>query len=96
MALYHQGFKDTSLTIWQASCVLRNYELRTGKTISHEDLDSGTLADEFTDEDYQLDESVSSYPCFTGVRLIYTICQFSNVFPCFLKSWINFPFQLGG
>ena len=62
MPLYYQGFKDTSLTIWQASCVLCNYKLQTGKTISCEDLDVGTLADEFVDADYQLDESVSSYP----------------------------------
>ena len=60
-----QGFKDTSLTIWQASCVLRNYELHTRKTVSCEDLDSGALADEFTDEDYKLDESVRSYPSFS-------------------------------
>ena len=61
MVPYHQGFKHTSLTVWQASCVLRNYELRTGKVISRDDLDSGTLADEFIDADFQLDESVSSY-----------------------------------
>ena len=61
MPLYYQGFKDTSLTVWKASCILRNYELRTGKTISHEDLDAGTLAGKFVDADYQLDESVSYY-----------------------------------
>ena len=60
--LCHLGFKDTSLTIWQASCVLHNYELRTGKTVSRENLDTGTLADEFIDADYQLDEAVRSYP----------------------------------
>ena len=58
---YLQGFRDNSLSVWQASCVLRNYELRTGNVISREDLETGVLADQFTKEDYKIDESVCFY-----------------------------------
>ena len=39
-----------------------------GKTVSHEDLDAGTLADEFIDADYKLDEAVRSYPSFFSLE----------------------------
>ena len=42
--------------------MLHNFELRTSKIVSREDLDTGTLADEFIDADYQLNEAVRSYP----------------------------------
>ena len=49
--------------------MLQNYELRTGNVISREDLETGVLGDQFTEEDYKIDESVclSSYlPVATG------------------------------
>ena len=61
-----QGFKDKSLTIWQASCVLRNYELRTGNVVSRDDLDTGVLADQFVEEDYKIDESVCFHSFLPG------------------------------
>ena len=64
--LIAQGFKDSSLSVWQASCVLRNFELRTGRMVTREELDSGKLAEEFVDSDYAYDseESVSSFCTF--------------------------------
>ena len=32
--LFPQGFKDSSLSVWEASCVIRNFETRTGRTVS--------------------------------------------------------------
>ena len=77
---YPQGFRDKSLSVWQASCVLRNYELRTGNVISREDLETGVLADQFTEEDYKIDESVCFYLCLPGslflMYLLYRISVF--------------------
>ena len=61
MICLSQGFRDTSLSVWEASCILRNFELRTGKTISREDLNAGVLKEQFTDEDYALKDSVSPF-----------------------------------
>ena len=61
-----QDFKDKSLTIWQASCVLRNYELHTGNVVSCDDLDTGVLADQFVEEDYKIDESVCFHSFLPG------------------------------
>ena len=55
-----QGFKDLTLTVWDASCVLRNYEVRTKKTISPEQLQDGSLASLLEDSDYNLSQSVSA------------------------------------
>ena len=41
---YSQGFRDTSLTVWDVSTILRNYEVRTGHVLSREELYSGCLA----------------------------------------------------
>ena len=56
---FSQGFRDTSLTVWDASTILRNYEVRTGNVLSREELDSGCLADKLIDADYDLTTSVS-------------------------------------
>ena len=58
---YSQGFRDTSLTVWDASTILRNYEVRTGHVLSREELDSGCLANKLVDADYDLTTSVSEY-----------------------------------
>ena len=57
--LFLQGFKDTSLMVWDASSILRNYEVRTGHVLSREELDTGYLADRLIDADYDLTTSVS-------------------------------------
>ena len=43
--------------------MLRNFEIRTDRTVSREELDSGELAGEFVDSDYAYDskESVSAF-----------------------------------
>ena len=56
---YVQGFKDMSLSVWDASCVLQNYETRTSKVITPEQLQDGSLADLLQDSDYNLAQSVS-------------------------------------
>ena len=53
---YSQGFRDTSLTVWDASTILR-----TGHVLSREELDSGCLANELVGADYDLTTSVSEY-----------------------------------
>ena len=58
-SLFLQGFKDTSLTVWDASSILRNYEVRTGHILSREELDTGYLTDRLIDTDYDLTTSVS-------------------------------------
>ena len=58
-SLFLQCFKDTSLTVWDASSILRNYEVRTGHIVSREELDTGYLADRLIDADYDLTTSVS-------------------------------------
>ena len=48
-----------SLTISEAVAVLTNYENRTGKSISPEQLQDGSLAKLLTKEDYNLKGKVS-------------------------------------
>ena len=60
ISLSFQGFKDMSLSVWDASCVLQNYETRTKKTITPEQLQDGSLADLLLDSDYNLAQSVSA------------------------------------
>ena len=55
-----QGFRDLTLTVWDASCILRNYEVHTKKTISPEQLQDGSLASLLEDSDYNLSQSVSA------------------------------------
>ena len=83
MICLSQGFRDTSLSMWEASCILRNFELRMGKTVSREDLDAGVLKEQFTDEGYALQDSVSpflSYLCLLllSFSLILTKSQISR------------------
>ena len=78
-----QGFRDTSLSVWEASCILRNFELRTGKTVSREDLDTGVLKEQFTDEDYALQDSVSPFLSYLHLLLLS--------FLLFLNKITNFP-----
>ena len=68
-----QGFHDSSLSVWEASCVLRNFELRTGQTVSREDLDNGTLEGQFIDEDYALKDSVSFFPYLWATPSLYFV-----------------------
>ena len=49
-----QGFPDTSLSVGEAAAVLRNYERRTGETLSREDLEEHRLAKKLTPKDYDL------------------------------------------
>ena len=54
-----QGFRDSSLSVWEASCVIRNYEERTGHVVSRDELNQGVLRDNLQDSDYDLAQSVS-------------------------------------
>ena len=45
--------------MWDASSILRNYEVRTGRVLTREELDSGCLSGKLTDADYDLATSVS-------------------------------------
>ena len=48
------------LMVWDASCILRNYEVRTKQVITPEQLQDGSLADLLVDSDYDLEQSVST------------------------------------
>ena len=47
-----QGFKDSSISIFEASCILNKYEERTGLTVTREELDSGALKTKLAPSDY--------------------------------------------
>ena len=47
-----QGFKDSSISIFEASCILHKYEERTGLTVTREELDSGALKTKLAPSDY--------------------------------------------
>ena len=47
-----QGFKDSSISIFEASCILHKYEERTGLTVTREELDSGALKAKLAPSDY--------------------------------------------
>ena len=64
-----QGFRDSSLSVWEASCVIQNYEERTGHVVSRDELNQGVLRDNLQDSDYNLTQSVSIS------TLTFTICQ---------------------
>ena len=102
---YSQGFRDTSLTVWDASTILRNYKVRTGHVLSREELDSGCLAKELIDADYDLTTSVSEYlsllPQLTTCRSlennnfkVFVVVRDSRLFnydaPAFLISYAGF------
>ena len=102
---YSQGFRDTSLTVWDASTILRNYEVRTGHVLSREELDSGYLANELIDADYDLTTSVSEYlsllPQLTACSslennnfkvfvVVRDSCLFNYDAPAFLISYAGF------
>ena len=70
MICLSQGFCDTSLSVWEASCILRNFEQRMGKTVSREDLDAGVLKEQFTDKDYALKDSVSHFLSYLRLLLL--------------------------
>ena len=66
--LLRQGFKDTILSVWDASSILRNYEVRTGHVLTQEELDSGYLAQNLIDKDYDLTSSVSVCTLLTSTN----------------------------
>ena len=45
--------------MWDASSILRNYEVQTGHVLTREELDSGCLSGKLIDADYDLATSVS-------------------------------------
>ena len=60
MVPFFKGFKDSSLSIFEASCILHKYERRTGLTVTREELDSGTLREKLDPSDYDTSCLVSS------------------------------------
>ena len=55
-----KGFKDSSISIFEASCILHKYERQTGLTVTREELDSGTLREKLDPSDYDTSCLVSS------------------------------------
>ena len=64
-----QGFKDSSISIFEASCILHKYEERTGLTVSREELDSGALKTKLAPSDYDTTCLVS----FSLSHLLYCL-----------------------
>ena len=44
--------------MYEASCVLHQYEKRTGETVSLGDLESGSLKSKLTEDDYNIKDMV--------------------------------------
>ena len=75
-----QGFKDSSLTVTEAVAILNNFEQRTGKIITHDQLHDGFLKDLLIDEDYNLKGKVNThfyldFPSDSFKTCFITICN---------------------
>ena len=88
--------------MWDASCVLRNYEVRTKQVITPEQLQDGSLAELLVDSDYNLEQSVSASPLLPtfsppAVRKEEFRCVFteSSPFAANLLSGTDFPCEPG-
>ena len=73
--MFLQGFKDTSLTVWDASSILRNYEVRTGHILSREELDTGYLTDRLIDADYDLTKGHNRKATARAILQAYALPQ---------------------
>ena len=60
--LVPQGFKDKSLSVYEASCVLYRYENRTGDKVSLGELETGNLQSKLVEDDYNIKDMVR-FPC---------------------------------
>ena len=69
LVLIFQGFQDSSISIFEASCILHRYKQRTGHVVSKEELDSGALKDKLNPTDYNVQGLVSSRSFFLPFRL---------------------------
>ena len=59
----YRVFRDMSITVYEASCILRNYKLRTGEFLNWEGLNTGKLKNySLTDSDYDLSALVRIPP----------------------------------
>ena len=87
--------------MWDASSILRNYKVRTGRVLTREELDSGCLSKELIDADYDLATSVSvlfnSLPQLTASSslksenfLIFVYLQRLHQFPPFRFATLIF------
>ena len=63
-----QGFQDSSISVFEASCILHRYEQRTGHVVSKEELDTGALKDKLDPADYNVQGLVSSQSSFLPFR----------------------------
>ena len=92
--------------MWDASSILRKYEVRTGHVLTREELDSGCLSGKLTDADYDLATSVSvlfnSLPQLTASSslksenfLIFVYLQRLHQFPPFRLYRIGSPLISG-
>ena len=94
-----------SLSVWDASCVLRNFEVRTQQVITPEQLQDGSLAELLVDSDYDLTQSVStpyslylptfSPPAVRKERFLNALMTFR----CFAANFVlrtDFSRSLGG
>ena len=84
--------------------LLRNYEVRTGKVLSREELDSGCLADKLIDADYDLTTSVSVLAPFlpqltacsslknTNFKVFVAVCLILHGSRSYNYDALTFPF----
>ena len=72
-----------SLSVWDASCVLRNYEVRTKQVITPEQLQDGSLAELLVDSDYDLTQSVSTQYSLYLPTFQSTCSPKREIFRCF-------------
>ena len=82
-----KGFKDSSISIFEASCILHKYERRTGLTVTREELDSGTLREKLDPSDYDTSCLVSSPIILTFQDRLQPTREYLLDF----FFWTNFP-----
>ena len=70
--------------MWDASSILRNYEVCTGRVLTREELDSGCLSGKLTDADYDLTSSVSIL--FNSLPQLTTSSSLEN------ENFLNFVY----
>ena len=90
-----QGFKDSSISIFEASCILHKYEERTGLTVTREELDSGALKTKLAPSDYDTTYLVGflthSHLCNQTQRRYRAPETFCKIFPAFRVLLTDFP-----
>ena len=92
--LHYSGFQRLSLTVTEAVAILNNFEQRTGKIITHDQLHDGSLKDLLVDKDYNLKGKVNThfhlyFPSDSFKTRFITICNLVSKWRRFVVLMIH-------